>query len=220
MLSKALGRGFRDMFSGSFMAYAVMSFVISIVVLILLTFSINRIFALTDFVETGWLDTALDWIASIGGAIVAWFLFPICIPLIAALFQERLAEKIEKKYYSDTCYQSKWTPAMLAGVKFVCLALLLNIIALPFYLIPLLGTVLYYWLNAYLISRECFNLVGYRILPPKESDQLRKTINAPLIGFGVLLVIGTHIPLLNFVMPLIAVLVATHYFHLIRLSRA
>jgi CysZ protein len=51
--------------------------------------------------QTGWLDTLVNWVVGIISGIGGWFMLPVLIVLIAGIFQETIIQRVEMVCYPD-----------------------------------------------------------------------------------------------------------------------
>ena len=100
----------------------------------------------------------------------------------------------------------------VSTAKLVVVALALNMLVLPLYLLPGLNVFVFYGLNGYLLGREYFELVALRRLEPRTArDVYRKSRWRVLVG-GVLITLLLSIPIVNWLMPMIATAFMVHEF--------
>ena len=103
------------------------------------------------------------------------------------------------------------------------MALLVNLVALPFYIIlifiPPMNLLLFYLVNGYLISREYFELVAWRRMDPATATRLRKANRGRLQFAGMLLTLMMTIPVVNLLTPVIGTAFIVHVFHGIEARR-
>jgi CysZ protein len=194
---------------------------------ILLSSLIITILALTGFFfgMSGfffWLfgaSSLFAWLGSLGAGVLAWFLFPAIMPVIVNFFDTRIVRLIETQEYPGaiSAHEPPFMPEFLHDVRFTFKALLLNMLALPFYLIPVLNLLLFYALNGYLLGREFFVMVARQHMSIEEAAALHKrnSRTASLAGTG--LAIAATIPIINLFAPIWGVAVMTHLYH--RLDR-
>ena len=132
----------------------------------------------TQLYFTGWLwglfDWVGEWLTNIFGGLAVVFLtgllFPSVVTLIVSFFLEDAIKAVESRHYpelADTRRQSV-KEIVLITVKFTLISLVLNIVALPIYVIFFfigpLNLFVFYALNGYLLGREYFELVAHRRL--------------------------------------------------------
>jgi len=100
--------------------------------------------------------------------------------------------------------------AAIEGIKFGLLALVVYLCALPFVLFAGIGLLILFLANAYLLSREYFELAAMRFRPPEEAKAMRKA-NAGYIFFtGMVIAAFVSIPILNFATPVFAMAFMVH----------
>jgi uncharacterized protein involved in cysteine biosynthesis len=167
-------------------------------------------------VNIPWVDTAIDWLGSIATIAVVWLLFPAVASVIIGFLLEDIAEAVEKKHYPDLppADSIPWGETLVEAIKFAGVMLLLNILALPIYLLfPAVNLLVFYSLNGYLISREYFELVGQRRVGVKKAKALRKAYQGRLLIAGALTAFLLTIPLVNLLAPVVGTAAMVHLFH-------
>jgi uncharacterized protein involved in cysteine biosynthesis len=95
-------------------------------------------------------------------------------------------------------------------------ALALNLLVLPLYLLPGANAILYLGLNGYLLGREYFEQVAQRRLDWRAVAQLRRSARARLWGAGVCIAALLTVPVLNLIAPVIATCFMVHLFEGLR----
>lgn len=194
----------------------VLSLLVTAVMFGVLFLAVGYILSATAFVSTGWLDTILDWTAGLGTGVLVWFLFPALLPLVASLFLEKIAGQIERREYDlEPLPSLPFWPEVLAGLKFSGISLLLNLIALPVYLVPVLFPFVYYTLNSYLLGREFFETVAGRHLGRKAANSLRREHRLQVQLAGLIIAVCATLPLMALFAPFIGVAVSVHLFRAI-----
>ena len=188
---------------------------LSIVTLVLLAVAIQA--ALRVWAETGylWLDRAEQLLGLVGTLLLAWFLFPSVVVAVSSLFLDRVVDRVEERYHSHLpapqpipLSRSAW-----AGLRLLGISLLLNLVALPLYLIPGLNLPLWLLLNGYLVGREYLELVAARRLPPREVGRLRRERATRIWLSGVLIAFLLTIPFVNLVAPVFGAAFMALRFH-------
>jgi uncharacterized protein involved in cysteine biosynthesis len=96
------------------------------------------------------------------------------------------------------------------GARFLAIALPLNLIALPLYLVPGANIPVYLALNGYLLGREYFTLVAGQRLPLREMEQLRRGQRGRLWLAGALIALMLMIPGFNLLAPVVAIAFMVH----------
>ncbi|MFO7760551.1 MAG: EI24 domain-containing protein [Thermodesulfobacteriota bacterium] len=178
---------------------------------------------LTDYlvkVETGWLDSLINWLAGIVAGLGGWFMLPALIVLIAGVFQEKVIDRVEREYYPTEVRQHEPTlwPDFVHDIRFTLKALFLNILVLPFYLLGV-GPVFSIALNSYLLGREFFeSAAGYHLGKP-EARRIEQYYKLPVYSGGLIITLISLVPIVNLFIPILAVVWMVHLYHGL-LSRA
>jgi uncharacterized protein involved in cysteine biosynthesis len=181
-------------------------------------------FLLTSLAAFGidWLDIGVQVATGFALLLLAWLLFPAAVSLIVGLFVEEVAAAVEARYYPGLSPPRSIPLAeeILTGLRFAGLALLINLVALPVYLIllffPPLYAFVFYAVNGYLLGREYFELVAMRRLGRRQTGELRRAYRHRLFVGGVIIAVLLTIPLLNLIAPVIATAFMLHLFEATR----
>jgi uncharacterized protein involved in cysteine biosynthesis len=160
-------------------------------------------------------DSWLSWLGSIGSGIMAWFLFPAIMPVIVNFFDTRIVRLIEEQEYPGAAkaVEPPFMKEFLHDAKFTAKALLLNLLALPFYLIPIVNLLLFYGLNGYLLGKEFFIMVARQHMPIESAVELHRR-HSQLAGLGgTALAIMATIPIVNLFAPIWGIALMVHVYH-------
>lgn len=173
-----------------------------------------------------WLHSLFSWLldaASVAAVIFASFLlFPAAVGLVLSLFAERVAEAVEARHYPalPPAREQPLGEALRGAIVFALVAVIVNLLALPIYLLllflPPLNLLVFYMVNGYLLGREYFELVAVRRLEAKEAGRLRRASRGRVLLSGVVVAILLTIPIVNVVTPVIATAFMVHVFHGLR----
>lgn len=169
--------------------------------------------ALTDI---PWLDWALDLLGGLAVAVVSWMLFPAVVIAVSGFFIDAVVDRVEALHYPGLPppHRLPATLEIAAALRLFGLALLINLLALPVYLMtPVLNLPLYLAVNGWLAGREYFELVAHRRLPPNQAAALRRARPAGVFFAGATVVGLSTIPLVNLLVPVIAAAFFVHVYH-------
>jgi CysZ protein len=202
----------------SFWRVFVRAMIISLILLGLCIWAGLEIASFVPKTDIGWINWIIDQLASFGVAVALFFLFPALASLVMGLYLDRIAEAVEQRYYAADppgvpvgVVQSMSSAGKLAGQM-----LLINLIALPFYIVflffPLLSIGLYYVINGYLLNREYFEMVALRHGDEAQHRQLRRQHGGRLFVGGCLIAFLFSIPILNLTTPLLGTGLMVHLF--------
>jgi CysZ protein len=158
----------------------------------------------------------LTWVLSImaGLGIItgALFLMPAVTAFVGSFFVDEVAEVVEHTHYpaEPAGHALPLFRALFEGIKIALLALVVYICALPFVLFAGLGFVILFLANAYLLSREYFELAAMRFQPPAEAKAMRKANRGYIFIAGMVIAAFVSIPLLNLATPIFAMAFMVH----------
>jgi CysZ protein len=160
-----------------------------------------RLFALP-----GPLETALAIVAALGIFAGAIFLVPPVSSLVAAFFVDDIAEQVERANFpADPPGRAlPLTQAVVISLKFFGIVLAVNFLALLLLLVPGINVAVFFFANAYLLSREYFELAAMRHRPVEEARALRRkhAVQVFIAGFVIAGIVA--VPVVNLVTPVFA----------------
>lgn len=159
-----------------------------------------------------WIDVLVDVVGGLSVLVLTWLLFPAVATLVLSLFIERIISAVETQYYPrlPTPVPLSFWQSIAVALKFTSVMVVLNLIALPLYLVPILNVVVFYGLNAYLLGREYFEMVALRRLDPRSARQMRHTHRLRCFIAGLVIAGLLTIPVVNLVAPLLAAAFMVH----------
>ncbi len=171
------------------------------------------LFRILTFVPWPWLETLIEVGASLGLLAAFFFLMAPVTALFAGLFLDGVAEKIEARHFPPEKRGRALAtlPALRVGLQFGLLVLVINLLALPLVFTGV-GAIVLFTLNAYLISREYFEMVAMRHMPVEEAKALRKHHGLQVFVAGFLPAFMTLVPILNLAVPIFA---TSYFIHLL-----
>ena len=178
----------------------------------------------TQIYFTGWMWGLFDWIGEwltdiFGGLVIiflTWLLFPSVVTLIVSLFLEDAIRAVESRHYPELPETRQQSIKEIVGitVKFSVISLVLNILALPIYIIFFfigpLNLFVFYALNGYLLGREYFELVAHRRNDPLQALRLRSAFKGQMFLAGVIIAFLMTIPIVNLIAPIVATAALVH----------
>jgi CysZ protein len=163
---------------------------------------------------------AIPFMGTVGAALLAWILFPGIMPIIVNFFDARISRLIEAYDYpatvasNPTPFWPEFWPEFWHDARFSMLAIFLNILILPLYLLmPGLHLIPFYLLNGYLLGREFFVMAARRHIPIEQAIALRKKNGRIVLAAGVSLAFLATMPLINLVAPFWGIAIMVHLYH-------
>jgi CysZ protein len=192
---------------------------LALVFLVIAGFGLDRLLAYLVDTPYGWLDTAIAVASALGIVAAAVYLMPPVTILVAGIFLDEIAGLVEQRYYPQDP-PGRPLPALTAvrlSVGFFLVVLAVNIVALLLLLLPGINLVAFFLANAYLLSREYFELAAMRYRSAGEARAMQRAHGASIFTAGLFIAVVVSVPILNLVTPLFgtALMVHTHK----RLSR-
>ena len=135
---------------------------------------------------------------------------------------DEVASAVEARHFPNlpTPRREAVIQTVVNTVRFACVAIALNLLVFIFvvpvlvftvFLTPLIPFILYA-LNGYLVGREYFELAAMRRLDPQDGQALWRRHKARVFICGTLITILMTVPLLNWLMPIIATAFMVHIF--------
>jgi CysZ protein len=216
-----------QMFAPPLRAVLLKSVGLALLVIVIIGVALQRLLASLAESGANWAEqtagfaphsvwSAIAWIlsilASLGIVTGALFLMPAVTAFVGSFFVDDVAEVVERTHYpaDRVGVALPLGRALIEGIKFGLLALVVYLVALPFVLFAGLGFLILFFANAYLLSREYFELAAMRFRTPEEAKMMRKA-NAGYVFFtGLVIAAFVSIPILNFATPVFAMAFMVH----------
>lgn len=222
VLIQSLLRGFQQLLDPPTRRLVILSALLALGVLIVLAVVLWFLLAQFELLQWQWAQSALEFLAGFALLFLVWLLFPAALSATIGLFLDSIAAHVERLHYPglppprrQAISEAAWN-----GLKLALVALGLNILALPVYLLglffPPLFFFVFYALNGYLLGREYFETVALRRLSAGEAGELWRREKGRLIVAGVVITLMLTIPFLNLVAPIVATAFMLHLFESMR----
>jgi CysZ protein len=217
MLIQAAFKALAQVFSPALRAVLWKSLALTIGLLALVWFALTRL--LSAWLETHdlsasypILDTFAFFLAGAGLFIALAYLMPAVSALVAGYFLDDVAEVVER---TDFPADPAGRPlplgrALLYGLRFAGLSLLVNLAALALVFVPIVNVAVFFAANAYLLGREYFELAAGRFRPMEEASRMRVEHRGTVILAGAMLAALVLVPVANLLTPLFGVALMVH----------
>ncbi len=212
----ALATAFGDLGIPKVLLAAFLSLVTTIIALYLFWFGMVWLLTDLELFNWGWLNWLLDAFTSIALFFVVLLTFPTILLLVSTLFLEMVVKAVEARHYPDLPPARTMPIGELVFyvIKFTLFVLVLNLIALPFYLaLPFLNFVLSWLIHGFIASREYYELVALRRNMATEMRALRRANSGRIFSSGFIIAMLMTVPFLNLLMPIIGAAYMTHVYH-------
>jgi len=168
------------------------------------------------FFNWGWVNWLLRQFGGVALFFLLLILFPALMTIVISCFFDAIITEVERRNYPGLPPLRRQGPGEVAGyiVKFTLVIVIVNMAALPFYLLlPGVNFLISWAVNGYIFGREYYEAVAMRRLPPREMHALRHESGGRVFRAGFLLAVLQTVPFLNLVMPVVGCAYLTHLFH-------
>jgi CysZ protein len=204
---------FRDMFTPPFRAVLLKSLGLTLALLAGLWLTLERLAVwMTEggaswFAGAPWLKTVVAVAAGLGLFVGLIFLIAPVALLVAGYFLDELADHVEASIYppGQSGRAVPATTSLWLALKFSGVALAVNLFAFLLWLLPGVNALVFFFANAYLFSREYFELAAMRFRPPDEARALRRRNGLTIFVAGLLIALFLAVPVVNLLTPLFGV---------------
>jgi CysZ protein len=213
--AKALG----DVASPDFRSILWTAIGLALLLFITLFLAVQSIFWFFTLVSWPWAETLLAIGTGLGMLVLFFFLMAPVTSAFAGLYLDRVAALVERRHYANDkpgTPLSGWT-AIKTALQFASLVLLINILALPL-IFTGVGIFVIFVVNAYLLSREYFEMAAMRHMTAADAKEFRRENAVDVFTAGLIPAALALVPVVNLVVPLFATSYFVHVFK--RLKRS
>lgn len=145
----------------------------------------------------GYLSMAGSLAASVVVLVLAVALSPAISMVVGGVLFDFAASRVEKKIGVSGARNVPLQEGIWNGVRIAIPALLLNLLAIPFYFIPGVNAVVFYGLNGFLMGREYATIAAARHMSYRDAVSLRKR------NGGAVFMVGLACSFIPFLAPLV-----------------
>jgi CysZ protein len=214
---KALG----DVTSAEFRVVLWKSIGLSLLLFVGVLLAVQSVFWFLTLFPYPWLETLVAIGAGLGLLAAFFFLMVPVTALFAGLYLDDVAAKVETKHYGadppgkpQPVLKSVWL-----AVQFGLLVLVVNLLALPLVFTGF-GAIVLVIINAYLLSREYFEMAAMRFMGPEAAKSLRQDNAVTVFSAGFIPALLVLIPIANLTVPIFATSYFVHLFKQVQRSSA
>lgn len=217
MLIQAVYAAARQVFSPGLRRILWKSLALTAALLVLVWIGLTRLFSFflqnhTISADYPMLDSFASFLAGAGLIVALIYLLPAVSAIVAGYFLDDVAEVVER---SDFPADPPGRPlpvgrAILYGLRFAGLSLLVNLVALLVFFIPGVNISVFFIANAYLLGREYFELAAGRFRPPEEAARMRMANRGTVFAGGFIVAGLVLVPILNLLTPIFGVALMVH----------
>lgn len=161
---------------------------------------------------SGWLESLAQFGGIVGAIVIAWFLFPSVAAAIAGIFADEVIDAVEARHYPHLP-PGKPVPVLQAvfdGLKLAAIAVIANLLALPFLLVFPIYVLITWGVNGWLLGREYFEMVAFRRMDRASAHELHRRHNRIFTIAGVIIAVCLTIPFVNLLAPVLGAAFMVH----------
>lgn len=220
MLAAAF-RALGDLASPEFRAILFKAVGLAAALFIAIFLAVQALFRFLTIFSTPWLERLAEIGASLGLLVAFFFLMAPVTAMFAGLYLDEVAAKVEARHYANDApgQPQPFLKGLIFSVQFGLLVLIVNIFALPL-VFSGFGAIALVAINAYLLSREYFEMAAMRFMAPAEAKELRKENAVSIFTAGFIPALVALAPIINLAVPLFATAYFVHLFKQVRRSSA
>lgn len=181
---------------------------------------VETLLSFLTLVPWPWLQTVIALGTGIGLIAAFSFLMAPVTAIFAGLFLDWIASRVEQRHYPQDkkgATLSTFT-ALIFGIQFALVGFAVNVVVFPLVFFAGFGLLLILASNAYLLSREYFEMAATRFMSPSAASALRKKHFVKIYLAGVIPAGLAMVPVVNLVVPLFATSFFVHIFKAVQRS--
>ena len=212
----ALARGFAALGYPKCMLIVLVSTILSLALAVGLWYLLRWAVFEPGFFSWGWVNWTLRQFGGLALGYLLLLMFPALMAIVISVFFDAIINEVERRNYPGLPPQRRQSPGELVFyiLKFTLLIIVVNLLALPFYLLlPGINLLIAWTANGYIFGREYYEAVAMRRLAPSEMHALRREAGGRIFRAGFLLAMLKTVPILNFFIPVVGCAYLTHLFH-------
>jgi CysZ protein len=217
MLIRSIAAAAREVLSPALRRILWKSIGLTVALLALVWAGLTRLF---DYVLTNHhlsadypiIDSLAFFLAGFGLFVALLYLLPAISAIVAGYFLDDVAEVVERQDYpADPPGRAlPFGKAILYGLRFAGLSLLVNLVALLLLFVPGINIGVFFVANAYLLGREYFELAAGRFRSPEDVARLRREHRGTVMAAGAVLAGLVLVPVVNLVTPIFGAAMMVH----------
>ena len=165
-----------------------------------------------------WAQTLAAIGAGLGLLVAFFFMMSPVTAIFAGLYLDNIATRVEERHYPQDAKGTALSGlrAITTSLQFALVILLVNLAVLPLVFTGI-GVAALIVANAYLLSREYFEMVAMRHMDVHDARAFRKENTPRVFAAGFVPALLSIIPVVNLVVPLFA---TSYFVHIFKQARA
>lgn len=223
MIFESARLALRDLFRPEFRKVFLKTLLLTLLALVVIWFGLKWVFDLlalpflTQLLQPSgdwapWLGTLSSVVFAILSAFGLAFMVAPASALVAGLFQDDVAERVEQTSYAGQPLGQELPlgDSIVASLKFLAVVIVGNIFALMMLLVPGVNLIAFFVVNGYLLGREFFEFAAMRYRLPHEARAFRSEHRITVFLAGLAIALFLAVPFLNLLTPLFATSMMVH----------
>ena len=217
---KAFFNAVNDVTSPEFRSVLWKSVGLTLVLFVGVLLAVETALSFLTLVPWPWLQTIIAVGTGLGLVAAFFFLMAPVTAMFAGLFLDWIATRVEQRHYANDRPGKPLSTmrSLVFGLQFALLAIAINAVVLPLVFFAGFGIVLILATNAYLLSREYFEMAATRFMSPAAASSLRKDNFLKIYLAGFVPAALALVPIVNLVCPLFATSFFVHIFKSVQQS--
>lgn len=166
----------------------------------------------THLFSIGWLNTVIAALGELAALGLAYILYPGVAGAMMSLFLDQAITAVEVRHYPDLPSPRRLGlgEQLASAGRLLVLTVVLNLLALPLYLVPAINLLVFYALNGYILGREYFETVASRRADPPGVRRMWRDHRWTWLTMGVVIAFLSTLPIINLIAPLLGVAAMVH----------
>jgi CysZ protein len=211
---KALG----DLISADFRNVLLKAVGMTLGLFVAILVGVEVVLSSLTLIPWAWAQTLAAIGAGLGLLVAFFFMMSPVTAIFAGLYLDTIAARVEERHYP---LDARGTPlsgfrAISTSLQFAAVILLVNLAVLPLVFTGI-GVAALVVANAYLLSREYFEMVAMRHMDVDEARAFRKENTPRVFAAGFVPALLSIIPIVNLVVPLFS---TSYFVHIFKQARA
>lgn len=184
----------------------------ALVVFLLLFAAVGWTLGHTVLFDSWWVEGFVDVMGALATLALTWLLFPAVASGLIGLVLERVAAAVEARHYPGlpAARPVGFVESLITAGKLVLVMVVLNVLALPLYLFPVINLLVFYGLNGYLLGREYCELAALRRMDRTAAEGFRKAHGIRVFLAGVVIAFLLTLPGINLLAPVVGIAAMVH----------
>jgi len=198
---------FREIFTPPFRQVMVKSLGVTLAILLSLWGVLEKLAVYESSSTAPWVAMVVKVTTALGLSVGMFFLIAPVSMLVAGFFLDELAEHVEARVYPDgrKGAAAPLSQSLALALRFFFASLFVNFAAFLLWLLPGVNALIFFAANAYLFSREYFEMAASRFLTSEAIRALRQRNGWRIYVYGVVIALFVVTPVVNLVTPLFGI---------------